>query len=231
MDISSHFESVSRQLGVGPALASFYPYSDLKHTWRREGDRVTFKISDYLEDSPEDVLESMAWYLVCRAFRRRCPEHRSKRYLAYSRSSQLWGRVKDAYLGRSKNLILEPKGRHRNLSAVFDYVNSNYFRSSIHNPTLAWVSESPSQRLGYYFAPLRLLAVNTAFDSERVPRYALEFVVYHELLHHIDAADGKPRRRIHHTKSFKDQERFFSSYADAERWLRRIAHGGRARRR
>jgi len=231
VDISKRFESVSGQLGVGHAVASFYPYFELKHTWRREGDRVTFKISDYLKDSPEDVLESMAWYLVCRAFRRKCPVGHSERYLVYSRSSELWGNVKGTYLARSKNLILEPRGKQRNLSTVFDYVNSNYFRGKIRNPILAWVAESPSQRLGFYFAPLNLLAVNTAFDSERVPRYALEFVVYHELLHHLDATDGKPRRRVRHTKSFKEQERLFSSYADAERWLRRVAAVGRDRRR
>jgi len=231
MDISKRFESVSGQLGVGHAVASFHPYSELKHTWRREGDRVTFKISDYLKDSPEDVLESMAWYLVCRAFRRKCPVGHSERYLVYSRSSELWSNVNGIYLARSKNLILEPRGKQRNLSSVFDYVNSNYFRGKIRNPILAWVAESPSQRLGFYFAPLNLLAVNTAFDSERVPRYVLEFVVYHELLHHLDATDGKPRRRVHHTKSFKEQERLFSSYADAERWLRRVAAVGRDRRR
>lgn len=230
MDISRRFESVSGQLGVAHAVADFYPYSELKHTWSREGDRVTFKISDYLKGSPEDVLESMAWYLVCRAYRRKCPVGYSERYLVYSRSSELWSNVKDTYLARSRNLILKPRGKYRDLCTVFDYVNSNYFRGKIHNPILAWVAESPSQRLGFYFAPLNLLAVNVAFDSERVPRYALEFVVYHELLHHLDAIDGKPRRRVHHTRSFKDQERSFSSYADAERWLRRVAVAGRDRR-
>lgn len=230
MDVSSRFESVSKQLGAGRATASFYPYSELKHTWKREGDQVVFKISDYLKHSPEDVLDSMTWYLVCRAFRKKCPNGRAERYLAYSRSTELWCKVKGLYLGRSKSLILEPRGMHRDLSTVFNYVNSNYFASKIHNPVLAWVSESPSRRLGFYFAPLRLLAVNKTFDSELVPRYALEFVVYHELLHHLDATDGRPRRRVHHTKSFKEQENLFSSHSDAERWLRRIAAAGRARR-
>jgi len=144
-------------------------------------------VSDYLKDSPDDVLDSMAWYLVCRAYHVKCPEQRSEHYLAYSHSSELWNRVRDRYLERTRSLVLAPNGRHRDLSDVFDYVNSNYFSGKIPNPTLAWVTESPRQRLGFYFAPLKLLAVNAAFDSERVPRYALEFVVYHELLHHVDA--------------------------------------------
>ncbi len=230
MDITDHFESVASQLEVGTAVASFYPYSELKHTWRRKGGRVSFKISDYMKDAPEDVIESLAWYLVCRAFRRECPPNRSQRYLTYSRSAELWNAVQETYLSRARNLMLEPKGRHRNLSEVFQYVNSNYFGRAIKNPVLGWVKESPATRLGFYFAPLRLLAINKAFDSERVPRYALEFVVYHELLHHLDAIDGRPRRRVHHTKEFREQERLFSSYIDAERWLRRIASEGRVRK-
>jgi hypothetical protein len=225
MDLSDHFETAARELGNDRVSASYYPYRELKHTWRLSNGVLTFKISDYLEHSPRDVIESMAWYLVCRALRKDCGKERAKRYLEYLHSAELWGRAKELYLGRAKNLVLGPAGKHRDLSVVFRYVNSTYFAGKIRDPALAWVSESPSKRLGFYFAPLRLLAVNRAFDSESVPRYALEFVVYHELLHHIDAIDGQPRRRVHHTKSFKEQERLFSSHADAERWLRRIASG------
>lgn len=231
MDISDRFDSVSSHLGVGHSVASFYSYSELKHTWRRESDKTAFRISDYLKGSPDAVLDSMAWYLVCRAHRRRCPDRLSERYLAYSRSSELWDRVRDSYLSRARSLILAPKGRHRDLSVVFHYVNSNYFGNSIRDPTLAWSTDSPSSRLGFYFPPLRLLAVNAEFDSERVPRYALEFVVYHELLHHLDATDGEPRRRVHHTRSFREQERLFTSYAEAEEWLRRIASRRRTKTR
>lgn len=230
MDLSSRFEAVAEQLGEGHVSASFYPYRELKHTWKLANGSLTFKISDYLEHSPGEVIDSLAWYLVFRALRKSSQDVRAERYLEYLHSSELWGRVKGLYLGRAKNLILKPAGEHRDLSTVFEYVNSTYFAGKVRNPELAWVSESPSRRLGFYFAPLRLLAVNAAFDSELVPRYALEFVVYHELLHHVDAVDGRPRRRVHHTKSFKEQERLFSSHTDAERWLRRVAASSNRRR-
>jgi hypothetical protein len=186
-------------------------------------DRLTFRVSDYLEHSPEEVIDSMAWYVVSKALRKNCRSELTDRYLEYAHSSELWAGVKALYLGRARSLRLRPAGEHRNLSTVFEYVNSTYFAGNVRDPVLAWVSESPSKRLGFYFAPLGLMAVNTAFDSEHVPRYALEFVVYHELLHHIDAVDGRPRRRVHHTKNFKEQERLFSSHAEAEQWLTRVA--------
>ena len=229
--LSDRFESVCNELGAGHASADFYPYAELKHTWRRRGRSVVFRVSDYLEGSPEEVLDSLAWYLVCRAFGRKCPSEMSKPYLDYSHSRQLWERRKQDYLSRARNLDVRPEGMHRNLRTVFDYVNSSYFKGRIPDPILAWVTESPSHRLGFYFGALNLLAVNKSLDSDRVPRYALEFVVYHELLHHMDAVNGRPRRRVHHTKSFKEQERLFSSYSEAETWLRKLASRGIVKRR
>jgi hypothetical protein len=222
VDISILFDSVAGELGVGHASASYGSFSDLKHTWRRTGRNATFKVSDYLDGAPDDVIESLAWYLVSRAFDVGCPNGRPEKYLDYMRSRRLWDTKRPLYLSRARGLCLDPLGQCRDLRAVFDYVNSTYFGEKLGDPTLAWVDESPAVRLGYYFGPLNLLAVNKVFDSERVPRYVLEFVVYHELLHHIDAESGRRTKRVQHTRRFREQERRFSSWADAEEWLSRL---------
>jgi hypothetical protein len=211
-----------RTIGKDDVYASFHPYSELKHSWSSAGSRIEFKVSDYLEDSPDDVLESMAWYLVCRAFRRTCPDGKADRYLAYALSSELWARNRDLYMSRARSLSFNPRGEVRDLDTVFRYVNSFYFKGGVPYPTLAWSSESPRTRLGFYFAPLNLLVANRVLDSERVPRYVLEFVVYHELLHHVNGRGSSPRKRVHHTKSFREQEMRFTHYEDAERWLRKL---------
>lgn len=164
----------------------------------------------------------MAWYLLSRAHRRKCPEGKADAYLSYTRSAVLWERHKDRYFSRAKNLRFDPRGNARDLDDVFRYVNDVYFSGRLSRPALAWSRESPRTRLGFFFAPLNLLAANAVLDSERVPRYVLEFVLYHELLHHSDAGSGGLRGRVHHTKSFREQEKAFTHYDDAERWLRRL---------
>lgn len=216
---------------MGRVDAEFHPYRELKHTWRRSDGLLHFRVSDYLEGAPDHVLASLATYLLCRAGGKSCPAHSSDAYMRYIRSRELWKDKGGTYLSRSRSLRANSTGSVRDLKEVFDYVNSNYFMGELTEPTLAWVDESPARWLGYYFEPLNLLAVNSSFDSESVPRYALEFVMYHELLHHVDANTGRPRRRVHHTRQFREQERRFSSYAEAEKWLRRIAARGRRRRR
>ncbi|MEM2891273.1 MAG: hypothetical protein QXJ32_02025 [Thermoplasmata archaeon] len=134
------------------------------------------------------------------------------------------------YLSRSRNFRLGPRGKARDLKEVFHYVNTSYFGSGLPEPDFAWTNESAARRLGFYSAPLNLLAVNSCLDSESVPRYVLEFIVYHELLHHKQAGTGSPIKRVHHTREFKEQEMRFTCYAEAERWLRKLVSMGRGRR-
>lgn len=230
VDISEEFDAVAHVLGVGGATAKFARFSELKHTWRRSGSSAAFKVSDYLDMAPREVIESLAWYLVSKAFDVKIPENKCERYFEYVRSGEMWELKRSIYFSRARGLSLDPRGSHRDLRVVFEYVNSTYFRRAIANPTLAWTEESPAIRLGYYFGPLNLLAVNRVFDSERVPRYVLEFVVYHELLHHIDAESGRRTRRVHHTKRFREQERRFSSWEDSERWLNKLVREHRRSR-
>jgi len=223
VSLGKAFTSVGRELGEPEVFAAFYPYSELKHTWKRDREGLSFKISDYLSDAPETVIESLSWYLLCRAVGRKCPQGRADSYVVYARSREFWESKRDLYLSRSRCLSFEPRGNARDLRVVFDYVNSFYFAGRLRDPILAWATESPRRRLGFYFQPLNLLAANRALDSDAVPRYVLEFVVFHELLHHVSAGNGRAARRVHHTREFKRQEKTFSHYDDAERWLRRIS--------
>lgn len=223
VDLESAFKGAAERLDVGPVRARYYSYAELKHTWTRTGRETSFKISDYLAGAPDHVLSSLGYYLVCRAYRIRPDAALLEPYMSYAGSAELWDSARDRYFERARNLSFEVNGRSRNLRTVFDYVNSFYFAGKAPEPVLAWVSESPRRRLGYYFEPLKLLASNRALDRETVPRYVLEFVMYHELLHHLRAGDGLRLRRVHHTKDFKRQEAAFTHFREAEEWLRRIA--------
>lgn len=230
MQIVYVFSTVGREFGYDEVSLEFRPYPELKHTWRVRGRSISLGISDYMIDAPAEVFESLAFYLISRAAGKKCPPGKADSYLRFARSKQLWQKNREKYLSRAKHLSPEPSGEHRDLVEVFDYVNSFYFSGRLGRPILAWTSESPRKRLGYYFAALDLLAVNRALDAERVPRYVLEFVVYHELLHHVSAVNASPARRVHHTKAFREQERLFRTHEQAETWLRRLVfeHGLRS---
>lgn len=223
MCLTETFRAVNSKVAVGRITASYYPYKELKHTWRARDGALSFRVSDYMRGSPPEVIESLAWYLVCRARSIDCPDAMAERYLRHIRSEPFWSARRDVYVGRAKNLNFRPKGNHRDLAAVFEYVNECYLDGDAMAPELAWVSESPRKRVGFYHAPLGILAVNRALDSVRIPRYVLEFVVYHEMLHGLLDVDDRLVRRVRHTTEFRRREQAFARHEEAQAWLSKVA--------
>ncbi|MDH3365171.1 MAG: hypothetical protein OEM29_04105 [Thermoplasmata archaeon] len=218
---------MNSQLVGGRVSAIYHPYKELKHTWRSSDRGTTFKVSDYVRGSPEDVVESLAWFLICRARRKECPKGLSSRYLSHVRSPEFWEDHRSVYVKRARTLSFQPKGIAHDLAAAFEYVNSYYFNNSVPAPALAWARESPSRRMGFYHQPLGILAVNRALDSEQVPRYVLEFVVYHEMLHGVTEPVDGLNRRVFHTKEFRAREHGFARYDEAQKWLCRIVNSSK----
>ncbi|MBC7171656.1 MAG: hypothetical protein H5U40_04480, partial [Polyangiaceae bacterium] len=87
-----------------------------------------------------------------------------------------------------------------------------------------------SIQLGTYLADERLIRIHPVLDQAWIPRFYVETVVFHELLHHDMPCVVKNGRRCFHTKEFRDRERAFPHFALAEQWekvhLPRLLRGG-----
>jgi hypothetical protein len=73
--------------------------------------------------------------------------------------------------------------------------------------------------MGSYSADTKVIRIHPALDQKRVPRFFVEWIVFHEMLHQVHRArrlaDG---RRCVHTPEFLEQERTFHDYERAIRW-------------
>ena len=53
-----------------------------------------------------------------------------------------------------------------------------------------------------------------------VPRYFVEFIVFHEMLHQVWPTTVTENGRVHHPPAFRARERTFPQYEAALRWER-----------
>jgi hypothetical protein len=74
-------------------------------------------------------------------------------------------------------------------------------------------------RLGVYRYETREIRVNPVLDASWVPRYFVEWVVFHELMHHVVGPDDSPRA-THHGARFRARERDFADRERALAWER-----------
>jgi hypothetical protein len=86
-------------------------------------------------------------------------------------------------------------------------------------------------RFGSFDEEQKLIRVHPLLDRKQVPRFFVEYIVYHELLHAVvPEARAAAGRRWSHTREFKRREKLFARYREAyafekrfveERWSRR----------
>ncbi len=116
-----------------------------------------------------------------------------------------------------------PSGRHHDLSSIFRALNRRYFRNQIdatitYGPAPHTRGPRKSIKMGSYSAESRVIRIHPALDQDRVPRYFVEWIVFHEMLHHIYRARRRDGRRCIHPPEFMAHERRFHDFERAQRW-------------
>jgi hypothetical protein len=116
------------------------------------------------------------------------------------------------------------EGRHFDLQTIFDRINQRYFRNRLRSYTITWGRRRRRRPASYIvFGSIqeedRIIRIHPLLDREFVPRWYLEYVVYHEMLHAFvpDKQDAAGRRIIHH-EGFLKRERKFRHYQAAIQW-------------
>ena len=148
-------------------------------------------------------------------------------------------RILDRFIGRHRAEIgggARRRAVHRisagevyDLSAVLVRVRDRYF-GGIGDVAICWgAARNPKSRrrrrtrtrsraLATYSFEDRTIRVSPVLDSTRVPAFVLEWIVYHEMLHHVLPAEEDGGRRRFHTRRFRALERGFERYGEAQTW-------------
>ena len=118
--------------------------------------------------------------------------------------------------------VLKARGRCFDLAVLMEEINRLHFQSGI-QARIGWGKKTPrrkrkSIRLGVYDHQAREIRVHPALDRPDVPRFFVEYIVFHEMLHQLFPSTAGDGRRVHHPKAFRDRERAFPGYAVALAW-------------
>lgn len=121
-------------------------------------------------------------------------------------------------------LHLQHEGRYFDLREIFDRLNRRYFRNRLRDYSVVWGRRRKQRPKEYFiFGTIqeddRVIRINPLLDQPFVPRWFMEYVMYHEMLHAFVPDEFEPngRRRVH-TARFYERERRFHAYHRARRW-------------
>ena len=200
----------------------FYHFANINNTIRIRDGKVFIRLSDLLEGAPETVLESILHILLAKLYRKPIEPHHSTRYRRFISSHDL---SRKAYLirqMRGRKKISTHAGHTYNLNEIFESLNARFFHGLMGRPQMSWSTTSSRQSLGHYDPAHNAIVVSRIFDSPRVPRYAIEYLVYHEMLHLRHPVKLKGSRRCVHSKEFMAEEKLFPELDKALAFLKQL---------
>ena len=204
---------------------SFRPYASLRSNicFETATKRIRASLSDLLAEAPPDVLGSLATVLLAKLYARSIPPAANANYKRWINLPETRQKMLDNKRNRGHKRMLPPCGRVYNLDALFDRLNAEYFGAALPKPALGWSPRASKTRLGHYDVAHDAIVISRVFDSPYVPSLAVEYVLYHEMLHIKHPAQVRGGgRRCAHTPEFQAEERRFSSIDEAKRLLRRL---------
>jgi predicted SprT family Zn-dependent metalloprotease len=184
-----------------------------KKTWAR------LSVHKMFLDAPENVISAIAHYV--RGTRR---DRAGKDLLIRGYIQSNLNRFNYSHLLDENKMSTE--GRYYDLAAIYEKLNSKYFRDEL-DLKITWYGTwgRKTRRkvtFGQYFDHLKLVKIHRLLDDPFFPEYFVEFVVYHEMLHHLVPGhfDEKGIFRVH-GQDFKELERKFEEYDKAIQWEKR----------
>ncbi len=220
------FARVFHRLGLKRPTPNFHveyhAFAGLRNIILRRDHVVRVRVSDLLADAPPLVLEALAEILLTRVFRRRPSCEARACYLAYVFAPGMRRRIDEARRERGSKRLLPAKGRWYDLEEIFRNLNRRFFRSELPRPRLGWSLRRSRTLLGHYDSAHGTITISRRLDSPSVPRYVVDYLVFHEMLHMQFPVERRDHRRVVHSPEFRAAEKKFPKFEEARRRLKMI---------
>ena len=200
----------------------FFRFANVNNTIRLREGRLLVRISDLLEGAPEPVLRAIAHILLAKMYRKPIDREHATRYRRYVSTHHMSQKAHLVRQIRGRKRITTAQGHVYHLEEIFEDLNRRFFYGLLARPLMTRSSERARNRLGHYDPAHNAIVVSSVFDHPRVPRYVVEYIVYHEMLHLKHPVKLRGSRRCVHSSEFQEEEKRFEKLAEAREFLRRL---------
>ncbi|MGH9529636.1 MAG: M48 family peptidase [Terriglobales bacterium] len=217
-----HYRELRPRAPIPELTVEFFPFANLNNTIRLREGKLRVRLSDILEGAPETVLQAIAHILLAKMYRKNIEREHSTRYRRYVSSHDIAEKAHLLRHLRGRKEIGLAQGQTYDLESIFDDLNIRFFHGLLARPRIAWSRNLSRNRLGHYDPAHNAIVVSKVFDHTRVPRVAVEYIVYHEMLHLKHPVKLRGTRRCIHPPEFQAEEKLFPGFETAKLFLKRL---------
>jgi len=201
----------------------FYPYIGINHTIRVRNGKVFVRLAELSESAPPEIHEALAFILVGKLLRKKILPQTVRRYREFVKTQEIQAKAAENKRAKGRKIITTSKGENYDLEKIFHKLNLIYFQNSVSKPTLTWSARKTYRILGHHDATHETIVISKSLDNKNVPKFVVEFVVFHEMLHIFHPTTHRNGRRYNHTAQFRTDEKKFAYFEEAENWIEQNA--------
>jgi hypothetical protein len=200
----------------------FFAFTSIKNTIRMRQGKLLVRLSDLLEGASPTVLQAIAHILLAKMYRKPIDREAAARYRRYVSSRSISQKAHLMRQMRGRKRLDSAQGRSYDLEAVFEDLNTRFFHGLLARPLMTWSRDRARNSLGHYDPAHNAIVVSRIFDHPCVPRSAVEYIVYHEMLHLKHPVKLRGTRRCVHSAEFQAEERLFPQLEEVKQFLKRL---------
>ena len=200
----------------------FYRFTSINTTIRLREGRALVRLSDVLEGAPESVLVAIAHILLAKLYRKPIEAAHALRYRKHLGSASITERAEQVRRSRGRKRISSARGHIYDLDEIFDELNQRFFQGLLGRPVLTWSAQRARRLLGHYDAAHNTIVVSRVFDTAQTPRFAIEYLLYHEMLHLKHPVLVRGGRRCVHSREFQQDEKRFPDLDKVKEFLKTL---------
>jgi hypothetical protein len=216
------YREIRPDAALPPLKIEFFAFANVNNTVRLRDGELRVRLSDLLEGSPDSILRAIAHILLAKIYRKPIDRGHAARYRKYVGSHEIVQKAHLVRQMRGRKNLRSPRGRFYDLDSIFEDLNSRFFHGLLARPRMSWSPTGTRRILGHYDPAHNAIIVSRVFDHFAVPHFAVEYIVYHEMLHLKHPVKLRGSRRCVHSAEFHAEEKLFPQFAEANAFLKRL---------
>ena len=205
--------------GFDEIQAEFSAFRDFKLKWTRSYKWISFEVSDYLRNAPENVMQSLAETVFAR-IRGEDRTAYSEEVCDYLNSKEFLEENQGMYLKRFRGISETARGESVDLLDCYRRLAERGLVEYDPDLVIRWNGvEDRSRKVGRSSVLMRTVVMNPALDSEEVSEDALDYALYSQICH-VNLGFGPSREND--AQRYKAMLDKYPNRVQAETELRRL---------
>lgn len=206
--------------GYEDITAEFSAFRDFKLKWTRSYKWISFEVSDYLRNAPQNVIESLAETVFAKIGGQDKTGY-SEEVCEYLSSERFLRDNQDLFLKRFRGISQTPCGENVDLTEVYMRLVDRGLIERDPSLVIRWgASNRNDSRIGHSSVLMKTIIVNPKLDTKDISENAIDYALYSQICH-VNLGFGSDRAR--------DAERYaieISRYPDKDQCANELENNG-----